>query len=72
MNQDDLRQLGKMMGQKLWGQAYFQRMETSGREMHPGFWDLALAAWSLYIHRIRFGAFAIGITFSNTLAISTV
>ena len=48
MNQDDLRQLGKRMGQRIWGQTYFQRMESSGREMNPGFWDLALAAWALY------------------------
>ena len=48
MNQDDLRQLGKRMGQRIWGRTYFQRMESSGQEMNPGFWDLALAAWSLY------------------------
>lgn len=48
MNQDDLRQVGKRMGQKLWGQTHFQRIEKSGREMNLGFWDLALAAWALY------------------------
>ena len=48
MNQENLRESGKKMGQKLWGQAYFQRMENSGREMNPGFWDLALAGWALY------------------------
>ncbi len=48
MNHDGLRQLGKRMGERLWGKAHFQRMESSGREMNPGFWDLALAAWALY------------------------
>jgi len=48
MDQDNLRELGKNMGQRLWGQAYFQRMENSGKKMNEGFWDLALAAWSLY------------------------
>ena len=48
MKKDNLRETGKKMGQRLWGQAYFQRMESSGQEMNPGFWDLSLAAWALY------------------------
>jgi len=48
MSQDDLRQVGKRMGEKLWGQTRFQHIEKSGREMNLGFWDLALAAWALY------------------------
>ena len=48
MGQRDLREVGKRMGERLWGKSRFERMERSGRDMNEGFWDLALAAWALY------------------------
>ncbi len=39
-------QVGWKMGAKIWGKERFLRMEKSGKEMHPGFWDLALMSWA--------------------------
>lgn len=40
--------VGREMGERLWGKTRFERMEKSGKELHPAFWDLALGAWTLF------------------------
>lgn len=41
-------EVGHEMGERIWGKDRFSRMERSGKEMHPAFWNLALTAWSLF------------------------
>lgn len=48
MQEKDRYQLGREMGQTIWGKARFDKMEQSGRELNPQFIDLALWTWSLF------------------------
>ncbi len=48
MSNGNIQDVGHQMGEKIWGKERFARMEQSGKEMHPAFWDLALSAWSLF------------------------
>ncbi|MDP6782818.1 MAG: carboxymuconolactone decarboxylase family protein [Dehalococcoidia bacterium] len=48
MSEGDVLRAGHQMGEKIWGKERFARMEKSGKEMHPAFWNIALTAWSLF------------------------
>ncbi|MDP6099824.1 MAG: carboxymuconolactone decarboxylase family protein [Dehalococcoidia bacterium] len=48
MSDGDVLSVGRRMGEQIWGKERFGRMEDSGKEMHPAFWDIALTAWSLF------------------------
>lgn len=48
MKRMDYYETGRKMGEKLWGKSRFQKMEESGKELHPAFWDLAIGAWALF------------------------
>jgi alkylhydroperoxidase/carboxymuconolactone decarboxylase family protein YurZ len=48
MSDGEVLSVGRQMGEKIWGKERFARMEESGKEMHPAFWDIALTAWSLF------------------------
>ena len=48
MSQRSLQEVGKAMGERIWGRSRFARMEQSGKELHPAFWDIALVAWTLF------------------------
>lgn len=48
MSDDNILDVGRHEGERIWGKERFARMEQSGKEMHPAFWNLALSAWSLF------------------------
>jgi len=48
MAEKEVFETGRLWGRRLWGRERFDRMERSAEEIHPGFRDLALVAWSLF------------------------
>lgn len=48
MSQRPLEEIGKEMGERIWGRSRFAQMEQSVKELHPAFWNLAQVAWSLF------------------------
>lgn len=48
MTERNVFETGRLWGRTLWGKDRFDRMEKSAEEMHPGFRDLSLVAWSLF------------------------
>lgn len=45
MTAENFLETGRQAGERIWGKARFARMEQSGEEMHPLFWNIALTSW---------------------------